>query len=407
MTQFSRAIVFPLLVLAAGAQACNPSDRATGHDEHQHEGNDEEHDRHADEKSHDQAGESPELVELTPAALAHVTIRTEKVARRSVVDALRLPAEVQPHPDQIAHITPLVPSQVIEVKAKPGDKVKQGDILAVLKNVQLGEARAEIAQAKAALEVANDQLARQEQLLGAGIGAQKSHVEAQGAVKQAQASLSAAVSRAQVYGGSGGSGATTVIRSPLAGTVVARHATAGEVATPEQQLFVIANIDPVWVVGRAYESDLPLLQKSEGAVVKVKSYPERSWKGSISYIAPTLDERTRTAEVRVELSNADLVLKPGMFATIIPTEPPESSAGRSASLAVPVSAIQRDGERNLAFVAKDERRFEPRVLTLGKHGVDYVEVIDGLKEGEPVVVEGTFILKSEAAKHEMGGGHNH
>lgn len=399
MTRLAPALLLSLVAAFAGSLACDHDD----HDDHPHEA--------AGERAHDDhappAAERSELVELTPKALANVTIRTAKVARRRVVDALRLPAEVQPHPDQIAHITPLVPSQVIEVKARPGDKVKKGDVLAVLKNVQLGEARAEIAQAKAALEVAQDQLARQEQLAGAGIGAQKSYVEAQGAVKQAQASLGAAISRAQVYGGSGGSGATTVIRSPLAGTIVERHATAGEVATPEQQLFVIANIDPVWVVGRAYESDLPLLQKSEGAVVQLKSYPERSWKGSISYIAPTLDERTRTAEVRVELDNPDLVLKPGMFATIIPTDPPDAAADRGASLCVPVSAVQRDGEQNLAFVAKDERRFEPRILTLGKRGVDYVEVLDGLREGELVVIEGTFILKSEAAKHELGGGHSH
>lgn len=383
----------------AGSLACDRHDHGARPHAHDSEA---EHDAHARS-----AAEGPELVELSASALANVTIRTAKVARRRVIEALRLPAEIQPHPDQIAHITPLVPSQVTEVKARPGDKVKKGDVLAVLKNVQLGEARAEIAQAKAALEVAKDQLTRQEQLLDAGIGAQKSYVEAQGAVKQAQASLAAAISRAQVYGGSGGSGATTVIRSPLTGTIVERHATAGEVATPEQQLFVIANIDPVWVVGRAYESDLPLLHKSEGAVVQLKSYPERSWKGSISYIAPTLDERTRTAEVRVELDNPDLVLKPGMFASIVPTSPADDVAGPATTLAVPVSAVQRDGKQSLAFVAKDSRRFEPRVLRLGKRGVEYVEVLEGLTEGEPVVVEGTFILKSEAAKHELGGGHSH
>lgn len=396
MTRPRALLLLSLVVLLCGSPACKHGHH---HDHDEHETTHDDHDAPAHER--------PEIVVLTPKALANVTIRTEQVARRRVVEALRLPAEVQPHPDQIAHITPLVPSQVTEVKARPGDKVKKGDVLAVLKNVQLGEARAEIAQAKAALEVAQDQLARQEQLLDAGIGAQKSHVEAQGAVKQAQASLAAAVSRAQVYGGSGGSGATTVIRSPLTGTVVDRHATAGEVASPEQQLFVIANIDPVWVVGRAYESDLPLLQKAKSAVIQVKSYPERRWQGSISYIAPTLDERTRTAEVRVELDNADLVLKPGMFATIIPADSSDTPADRGANLCVPVGAVQRDGEHNLAFVAKDERRFEPRELTLGKRGVDCVEVLEGLKEGESVVVEGTFILKSEAAKHELGGGHSH
>ncbi|HEU5073416.1 MAG TPA: efflux RND transporter periplasmic adaptor subunit [Polyangiaceae bacterium] len=391
-----------LLVSLVAPLACTENDRHLHEEDHAATS----HDDHGPEPEADAKG-TREVVELAEKALTNVTIRTEKVARRRIVDALRLPAEVQPHPDQIAHITPLVTSQVTEVKARPGDKVKQGDILAVLKNVQLGEARAEIAQAKAALEVARDQLGRQEQLVGAGVGAQKSYVEAQGAVKQAEASLAAAVSRAQVYGGSGGSGATTVIRSPLAGTVVERHATAGEVASPDQQLFVIANIDPVWVVGRAYESDLPLLQKSQGAVIKLKSYPERSWRGAISYVAPTLDARTRTAEVRVELDNPDLVLKPGMFATIIPTGPSDRATDASTNLAVPTSAIQRDGDQYLAFVAKGARSFEPRVLTLGTRGVDYVEVLEGLAEGEPVVVEGTFILKSEAAKHELGGGHSH
>jgi cobalt-zinc-cadmium efflux system membrane fusion protein len=406
MTARTLVLVFGSLWIGGISLACHRSDE---HGEQQH------HD--ADEQQHDDGepaghgadrhpeNNGPELIELSLEALENVRLRSEKVARRQVVDAIRLPAEVQPHPDKIAHITPLVPSQVVEVKARPGDVVKKGDVLAVLKSVQLGEARAEIAQAKATLDVAKDQLARQQQLREAGIGAQKSYVEAEGAVKQAQAALSAAASRAQVYGGSGGSGGNTVLKSPLAGTVVERHATAGEVANPERQLFVIASIDPVWVIGRAYESDLARVQTGGLAIVSVKAYPERTWKGTISYVSPTLDERTRTAEVRVELENPDSVLKPGMFATIVP-DAAQKTQGHSP-LSVPVSAVQRDGERDLAFVAKDARRFEPRVLTLGKRGLDYVEVLSGLSEGEAVVVEGTFILKSEAAKHELGGGHSH
>ncbi len=387
-----------LIVACSGLSACN---NTTDTEERAAKGH-EAHEREADEH------EGREMIELTPQVMKNVTIRTNKVTKRTVVSVLDLPAEVRPHPDKIAHITPLVASQVAEVKVKPGDKVKRGDLLAVLKNVQLGEARADLAQARAALEVAKDQLARQQQLMDAGIGAQKSYVEAQGAVKQARAALSAAASRAQVYGGSGGSGATTVLKSPLDGTVVARHATAGEVANPERELFVIADIDTVWVVGRAYESDLASVQLEASALVRVKAYPERTWQGIISYISPTLDERTRTAEVRVELENHDAALKPGMFATLMPTSAGASKDHKaSATLAVPTGAVQRDGQRFLAFVAKGAGRFEPRQLTIGKRGAEYVEVLSGLSEGEPVVVEGTFILKSEAAKHELGGGHSH
>lgn len=356
--------------------------------------------------SHDQAQTGrPELIELSDEALRQVTIRTSPVSRRLVLDAIRLPAEIRSHPDHIAHITPLVPSQVTEVKAKPGDQVEKGQVLALLKSVELGEARAQIAQAKAALEVAKDQLSRQDKLRDAGIGAEKSHVQAQGAVKQAEAALAAAYSRASVYGGSGGTGGTTVLRSPLAGTVVRRHATAGEIATPDQELFVIANVDPVWVIGRAYESDLARVHAGTPAQVRVKAHGERTWEGTVGYVAPTLDERTRTAEVRVELENPDRALKPGMFASIVLIEG-APDAGTKA-LAVPHGAVQRDGERSMGFVARDDHRFEPRLLKLGKRGAEYVEVLEGLREGESVVVEGTFILRSEAEKHDLGGGHRH
>ena len=196
-----------LLVVLFASSGCDKGQDA--HDE-----------THAREHVSDEAkrGRSA-IVELTPEMLKNVEIRVEKVSRRAVSDALGLPAEVEPHPDRIAHITPLVASQVAEVKAKPGDRVEKGQVLALLKSVPLGEARANVAQAKAELDVAKDRLNRQEQLMDAGIGAQKSYVEAQGALKQARAALSAAQSRAHVYGGRGGSGATTLLRSPLAGTV--------------------------------------------------------------------------------------------------------------------------------------------------------------------------------------------
>ncbi len=402
----SAAFVLGTLALSPACERKETNARVESgedHDAHEHPDDEAEHDA-----PHGGDPETPgELVEMSAEALKRVTIRTAKVSRRRVIDALRLPAEVRAHPDNVAHITPLVPSQVAEAKVKPGDRVEKGQVLALLRSVQLGEARAEAAQARAALDVAEDQLKRQEQLMDAGIGAQRSYVEAQGAVRQAQAALSAAHSRTSVYGGSSGSGATTVVRSPLSGTIVERHATAGEVANPGQELFVIADIDPVWVVGRAYESDLPHVRAGDSALVRVKTYPERTWEGIIAYVAPTLDERTRTAEVRVELPNHDGRLKPGMFATIVPADAPGDAASGPLPLAVPSGAVQRDGERFLAFVARGENRFEPRVLTLGRQGMGFVEILSGLEEGEPVVVEGTFILKSEAAKHEMGGGHSH
>ena len=131
-----------LLVVLFASSGCDKGQDA--HDE-----------THAREHVSDEAkrGRSA-IVELTPEMLKNVEIRVEKVSRRAVSDALGLPAEVEPHPDRIAHITPLVASQVAEVKAKPGDRVEKGQVLALLKSVPLGEARANVAQAKAELDVA-------------------------------------------------------------------------------------------------------------------------------------------------------------------------------------------------------------------------------------------------------------
>ncbi len=388
----NRAVI--VLATLALLVACNS--KATSDEKRGAEGN--------DAPGHGGKTDDPVVVTLDDAALKRVTIRIENVTRRRVVGTLRLPAEVRTDPDRIAHITSLVASQVAEVKVRPGDRVKKGQTLALLKSVELGEARADIAQAKASLDVAHDQFARQQQLMDAGIGAQRSYVEAQGAVKQANAALAAAATRAQVYGGNAGVGSTTLVKSPLEGTVVERHATAGEIATPDRELFTIANIDRVWIIGRAYESDLALVHVGAAASVRVQAYPGRSWDGSVSYVSPTLSEQTRTAEVRVELDNSDGTLKPGMFATVLPADQLGDAGAAGTTLAVPAGAAQRDGDRFVAFVARDKNHFERRIVTLGKRGADYVEVVDGLREGEPVVVEGAFILKSEAAKHLMGEG---
>lgn len=383
-----------VLALAFGTQLACESTR--DHHEYEREGE--------PQAPHDRSPLDSNVVELGVEALGNIVLRTATVERRSVAEALELPAEIEPDPDRIAHITPLVASQVTEVKVRPGDVVERGQTLALLTSVQLGEARAEVAQAKAALDVARDQLARQEQLKAAGIGAERSYVEAQGAVKQAQAALSAAAARASVYGGSGGSGSTTVLRSPLAGTVVERHATAGEIATPDSQLFVIANIDTVWAVGRAYETDLGKVRVGASVRVHVKAHGERSWEGRIDHVSPTLMERTRTAEVRVQLANADGALKPGMFASILSSEEPTTA--NTAALAVPAAAVQRDGTKSIVFVQLTPNRFERRLVVVGRRGSEFVEVKEGLSEGETVVAEGAFILKSEAEKHQMGEHHH-
>jgi Cu(I)/Ag(I) efflux system membrane fusion protein len=127
------------------------------------------------------------------------------------------------------------------------------------------------------------------------------------------------------------------------------------------------------------------------AELSVTYLPDRTWKGSVTWIAPMVEEKTRTVKVRVEVENADDQLKPEMFANVALRAP----AGRA--VVVPEGAVIRSGERNLVFVDEGEGRFTPREIRVGRKGATGVEVKSGLAEGERVVISANFLLDSESS----------
>lgn len=351
---------------------------------------------HADEEA---------VVKLTPAAVERSGIRVDEAKTREHIDAIRLPAEVRLDPDRTAHITPLVSSQVAEVKAKLGDKVDKGQPLVVLRSVELGEARADVASARAGVEVAQDAFERQKQLLDSGVGAQRAYKEAEGEVKKAKARLTSASARSRVYGGGKGGGANTVVVSPLVGTVIERHAAPGEIASPGESLFVIADVRRVWVVGRAYEKDIAEVQVGASATTYLEAYPNRSWNGVVEYVSPVMDEKTRTAEVRVELENAESLLKAGLFGSLAVAR---LTDGGAAALALPESAVQSVRGRDVVFVpGKEPGEYRAVPVTPGARAAGWVAILGGVTAGQKVVVDGAFTLKSTLLAGEIGEGHAH
>jgi len=157
------------------------------------------------------------------------------------------------------------------------------------------------------------------------------------------------------------------------------------------------------VLADVFEMDAPWVVAGQEATVELDYLPGQIQDAKVDFVYPTLDKKTRTLQVRLRLPNPDVVLKPGMFATVrIHTFP----AG--TTLTVPSEAVIHSGERNVAFVWKGKGRFEPRDVKLGVLGDDRYQVLSGLKEGEQVVVSGQFLLDSEsrlkeAAKKMLGG----
>ena len=189
---------------------------------------------------------------------------------------------------------------------------------------------------------------------------------------------------------------TLRVDAPIDGIVVEKMAVQGQMVEAGMKLYRLADLSIVWVQSQIYEQDLALLKLGQEAEVSLSYLPDRKFRGRVTYIYPTVDEKTRTARVRMEFHNPGLFLKPGMFATVELNAEIEPSA-----LLVPDSAVLRSGEKNTVFVALDGGHFEPREVTLGPRAENNMyEVLSGLNEGERVVTSGQFMLDSESQLRE-------
>ena len=184
---------------------------------------------------------------------------------------------------------------------------------------------------------------------------------------------------------------TLTLMSPVSGFVVEKAVLAGQRIMAGDALYRVADLSVVWVEGEVFEQDLAAVSLGHAVSAELESFPGERWLGRISYIYPTLSPETRTARVRVEIANAGLRLKPGMYATLI-----VRGSGRVDALSVPRSAVLVTGERHLVFVKRADGKLEPRHVTIGMSTSDRVEVREGLAAGDTVVASATFLVDAES-----------
>jgi RND family efflux transporter MFP subunit len=192
---------------------------------------------------------------------------------------------------------------------------------------------------------------------------------------------------------------TVTFRSPVSGIVTEKKALQGMRFMPGESLYQVTDLSSVWVMADVFEQDIGLVKAGSMASVKINAYPDKSFNGRITYIYPTLKAETRTVPVRIELANPGRLLKPAMFAQV------EMQVGaKAAILAIPESSVIDSGTRRVVLVQLKEGRFEPREVKLGAHAESYVEVLEGVREGEQVVVAANFLIDAESnLKAAIGG----
>ncbi len=183
---------------------------------------------------------------------------------------------------------------------------------------------------------------------------------------------------------------TLTLYSPIAGVVTAKSVVQGSKIAAGDTPFEITDLSQVWVLADAYESDISRVKVGTSATLRIDALPNREFRGRVGFVDPLLDPKTRTAKIRVAFANPDLELKPDMFGDV-------AFEGRSREgLRVPLDALIDSGTQKVVFVAVGNGRFQPRAVTVGAQTSEFVEVLEGLAEGDQVVTRANFLIDSES-----------
>ena len=343
------------------------------------------------------------LLDSTAIAIANITVVPVETVQTT---GLPVTGTITYDADRVSHIGPRIDGRIVRLAADIGERVRGGQVLAILESPEVGQVRADETEAEALVRIARENYQRERRLEEQGISSRKELLDAEAELRRAEAALNSARQRLQVLGAGRGQGAQYALAAPFAGVIVARHASLGEMATPADQLFTVANLDRLWIELDIYERDLARVARGQAVDVTTAAYPGRTFPGRIVYVGDIVDPEKRAVRARVEIPNPDGALKPGMFANALIRV---GSSGPPVA-AVPQEAVQQVEGRSAVFVPGDRPgEFRAHPIEVGE-AIDggRVLVLSGLNAGDRVVTTGAFALRSELAKGEIGeAGHGH
>jgi cobalt-zinc-cadmium efflux system membrane fusion protein len=341
-------------------------------------------------------------VVLGPKALEAARLKTGKPtikARRTTVVAA---GTIDFAPSRVARVGPSVGGRVGTIAVVPGQKVGKGARLVTIESVDVGRAKADYDVAKSRLDRAAAELEREQTLFAQHATSERAVLTAQTEKATAESELHAAQSRLATLGVGGAvQGQSMPLLSPLTGTVLELNARVGQPVGPTDTLVVVGETDQVWLAVDVYERDLGKVHVGDEVHVSSVAYPNRTFAGRVDLVATTVDPERHVLEARIVLDNKDGALRPGMTATArILGSAGETDAG--AAIVVPRGAIQTIDGQPFVFVERGPGKFEMRGVERGTEVEGEVEITRGLSGDETLVTDGTFILKSEALKAQMG-----
>ena len=352
----------------------------------------------------------PETVSLTSAAIQEAGIKTWTIAPVPLGNSLTLNGSVAYDENHLLVVAPPVAGRVVQLPVDLGQAVNKGQPVAWIESIELGRARQEYGRALTELEIAQKSYDRAkllvaEKAISAGEFQQREgdYLGKRAAVSAAEAALrQAGDNPADARQQSAAAVPRVALRAPFNGRVIDRKVTPGSLVEALHPIVTIADLSSVWCFFQVYEKDLAAMRASLPIAVTSDAFPNDRFTGVIDFVGGDVDASTRTIRVRATVRNREQKLRPGLFVKGR-VEVPRASKGEEV-LAVPKGALQTLEGRSTVFVRLDATKFARRFVETGQTFDDYVQVLNGVRAGEEVVVDGSFVMKSEFSKAALSEG---
>ncbi|HEX4826225.1 MAG TPA: efflux RND transporter periplasmic adaptor subunit [Candidatus Polarisedimenticolaceae bacterium] len=359
----------------------------------------------------------PGSVHLTAAAIAESGIQTWKVQPTDLEHLLVLAGTVGPDENRFVQVASNLRGRVAAVPVDLGQRVRKGEAVVTIESVELSHAWDEFVKAVADLGVARKSYDRARSLRDAGALSAADYQSTEAAYLARRVEAETLERALSLYGeddGEIGAVRSAVeanaeiplpsrelhrlsVRAPFDGKVLERKVTPGSLVEALQPLVSVADLSHVWVFLKAYEKDLPLLSAGLPVSIRTDAYPQVSFQGRVDFLGSMIDAATRTVQVRATVRNPGEELRPGMFVTARVDVPRPESEAKNV-VAIPDSALQSLEARTVVFVKTSPGVFVRRTVEVGHTFEGLTEILAGVRAGEVIVTEGSFVLKSEFAK---------
>ena len=328
-----------------------------------------------------------------------VQIATAGPARIKTV--LQLQGEVRLNEDRTVHVVPRLSGLVESVAANAGDKVRRGQVLAVVSSQALADQRGEWLAAQKRMGLARTTFEREKALWEGKISAQQDYLQARLLLQEAEITEQSARQKLASLGVSASASGNLTryeIRAPIDGVITDKNISVGQVLKEDANIFVVADLSTVWVEMTVYAKDVNAVQLGQKATVKATSF-EAQAEGKVAYVGALVGEQTRAAKARLVLPNPKGVWRPGLPVNV------ELTADEvEVALAISTDAVQTLRESSVVF-GRYGNQFEARPLALGRSDGKMVEVLGGLEPGERYAARNSYLIKADIGK--AGASHDH